>query len=572
MSNVQEQIAQAKAAGYSDADISAKLSSMPAYAEKIKTATSAGYKPEEIVAHLSGGKSTPEPKAEPEQSLGQKAMQLNRDIGGGLVRGAGSIGSTLLELTPIGAAQRYLNGKGIQQSYKDRTQAIDATLSGAGADTESAPYQLGKTGAEIAGTLGVGPALGGVVKGAQVASPVIQRLANAIQSSGMTVGQGGGAVGNALTRAAGGGISGAGSAALVNPEQAATGATIGALLPQALQGVGAVGRAIGSKIAPAAISPDLQAAAKSANDLGYVIPPTQVNPTVTNRLLEGFAGKLSTAQNASAKNASVTDSLAARAIGLPAETKLTPEVLDRVRKDAGKAYEAVADLPVRPAQKADLLSNKPAVDEVNPKDMVFDLRKARNDSTAWYNSYARTADPDSLAKAQAAKSAATKLQKELEDYAKSVGREDLVPAMVEARQLIAKTYSVEKALNPTTGSVDARKLGAMIEKGKPLTSELRQAGEFANRFPKAAQTPEKMGSLPQMSPLDWAAGGATSFATGNPMAMAAILARPAARAAALSKPVQNRLAQPSNSQLRELLADPELQQLLVRSAPASSAR
>lgn len=43
-------------------------------------------------------------------------------------------------------------------------------------------------------------------------------------------------------------------------------------------------------------------AAREAQEAGYVIPPTQVKPSLLNRLIEGSAGKISTAQNASFKN------------------------------------------------------------------------------------------------------------------------------------------------------------------------------------------------------------------------------------------------------------------------------
>lgn len=54
MSTIQEKIAQAKAAGYSDAQIASHLAQSPDYSDKIRTATAAGYKPEEIVSHLAG--------------------------------------------------------------------------------------------------------------------------------------------------------------------------------------------------------------------------------------------------------------------------------------------------------------------------------------------------------------------------------------------------------------------------------------------------------------------------------------------------------------------------------------
>lgn len=51
-----------------------------------------------------------------------------------------------------------------------------------------------------------------------------------------------------------------------------------------------------------------------------------------------------------------------------------------------------------------------------------------------------------------------------------------------------------------------------------------------------------MGSLPQISPIDYGLGGLAALLT-NPTAMAGVAARPALRAAALSEPVQNRLVQ-----------------------------
>ena len=117
----------------------------------------------------------------------------------------------------------------------------------------------------------------------------------------------------------------------------------------------------------------------------------------------------------------------------------------------------------------------------------------------------------------------------------------------EARQLIAKTYSVEKALNPATGTVNAANLAAQLKKGKPLSTELKDIAEFNLQFPKATQTTEAMGSLPQLSPLDFATGIIAGSNTGG-VGAGAMLARPIARSMALSPMVQNRLIQqPSKS-------------------------
>jgi hypothetical protein len=256
-------------------------------------------------------------------------------------------------------------------------------------------------------------------------------------------------------------------------------------------------------------------------------------------------------------------------LGLPGDTKLTAEVLDSVRKEAGAVYGQLANLPGRPAVAANTLTNTPASPAINPAEMVFDLRKARNDATAWYRSYGRTADPDSLVKAKAASAKAKELESTLEGYAQSLGLDELLPALRDARQRIAKSYSVEAALNPTTGAVDARKLSGQLAKGKPLSGELKDAAEFAARFPKAAQTIEGMGSLPQTSPLDWIGAGTLSGVSGNPLVMLGALARPAARAAALSPMVQNNLAQTARSPnaMQRLLSSPDLAQLGYRAAP-----
>lgn len=441
---------------------------------------------------------------------------------------------------------------------------------------------VAEVGGQVIATLPVGGLLAkgasklvpAVTKIAPSAAPTLDAVTNAIRTAGMTTGVKVApgvlpAAQNLATRAVGGGITGGTASALIDPESAGTGFMIGAGLPVVAQGAGKVANALGKVFRGPEVAPEIQAAVKSAVDAGYVIPPTQAKPTLTNRLMEGMAGKITTAQNASAKNAGVTNKLAANALGLGDDVKITPDVLGDIRKKAGEAYKAIGEeLPIRPAQAADSLTNRPAVAAIDPKKMVFDLRKARNEADAWFKSYGRTADPDSLVKAKAAKATAQEIESTLEGYAKSMGREDLIPDLVKARQLIAKTYSVENALNSTTGNVDAKKLAQQLAKGKPLSGELKQAAEFAARFPKAAQTVEGMGSLPQTSPLDWVASGAIGAATSNPLALLGVAARPAARFAALSSPVQNRLStSPTQNQLLQLLSSPEGQQLLYRAAP-----
>jgi hypothetical protein len=195
---------------------------------------------------------------------------------------------------------------------------------------------------------------------------------------------------------------------------------------------------------------------------------------------------------------------------------------------------------------------------------VAKIKELRNSADAAY----RAGDKD-LGKALKTGSAA--LEDAIETHLKATNAPaDLLNGFRDARQLIAKTYSVEKAMNTTTGNVDAVKLASQLAKGKPLSGGIKTAAEFGHQFPKAAQTIERMGSLPQTSPLDWIPAASLSAATSNPLLMAGALARPAARSAALSPMIQNGLSKAPTHQLQRLLSDPELLQMLYRSDPVAA--
>ena len=367
-------------------------------------------------------------------------------------------------------------------------------------------------------------------------------------------------------------------------QNAALGAVSGALTPEETGKTGtelykeqskqgAIGAGLGAALTPlqklAGVlrgpeqSAQMANAVEKARQAGYVIPPTQANESLINRALEGTAGKITTQQNASAKNQEITHKLVSKALGLPENEVILPEVLKDIRKEAGGVYNEISQLPKKDAILPSSVMNRAGSAEIDPAKMVYDLKLIRNNADGYFNAYKRSANPEDLAKAQQAKAAATKIETDLESYAKSLGREDLLPALRDARQLYAKTYTVEKALNPVSGTVDAKALARELKRGKPLTEELKQIAEFAAQFPKAAQTTELMGSRPQISPADVGVAGLATILT-NPKALAALAVRPAARAAALSEPVQNRLIQsakmsPDAANLAKLLGIRTLQ-------------
>lgn len=160
------------------------------------------------------------------------------NIAAGAVRGAGSIGATLL--SPIDAAARAM---GVENEYigrRDRREAMTEGLRSMGADPESASFQVGKIGAEVAGTAGIP----GVLSKAAQSVGAAPAIVNALRTGGLTKDVG------MATRIGAGATSGATAAGLVNPEEATTGALVGGAVPMiapAMRGAGVLARkAIGS--------------------------------------------------------------------------------------------------------------------------------------------------------------------------------------------------------------------------------------------------------------------------------------------------------------------------------------
>lgn len=299
------------------------------------------------------------------------------------------------------------------------------------------------------------------------------------------------------------------------------------------------------------------AAAQAGAKQGYVIPPADLNPGMMTEALSGLSGKIKTAQVASARNQNVTNNLARKALGLPDDVPLNMDTLNAVRQQAGQAYEAVKAVGTVPTSKTYMQALDDAVKPFTSQSNSFPGRKVpavvndiqalktgafdagdaietikvlRNDADAAYRG------GDKLA-GQAYKKAVDALEKAIDDHLVATGAPaDLLAQYRGARQTIAKTYTVQGALNPETGAVDALKLARDLGKGKPLSGELKTAAQFGQAFPKASQALKEAPKA--TSPLDWAVGAMSGTATGNPLMLAGIAARPAVRSMLLSQPVQ----------------------------------
>ena len=322
---------------------------------------------------------------------------------------------------------------------------------------------------------------------------------------------------------------------------------------------------------PASVSDQ---ALSEGQKVGYVVPPATSNPSVFNRMTEGFAGKASVAQAASVKNQVITNSLARKALELPEDAPLTSDSLESIRQERGQTYGRVADtgtIAIDTKYHADLdaltktsstiqksLPNYKSGAQAHINELVSSLRPEggqldsetavelskdlRYNSSANYAAAARTGDPSMRALASAQRDAAGAVEDQVGRHLESIGRPELATEWDSSRRMIAKTYSVQNALDGA-GNVDAGKLGKQLIKGKPLSDELETAANFANAFPKATKVAAGKESMPGMSPLDVYGSVAASIATGNPTPLLLGPGRMAARAVALSK-VGQKLTKP----------------------------
>lgn len=348
--------------------------------------------------------------------------------------------------------------------------------------------------------------------------------------------------------------------------------------------MGAAGSAIKGRLAnEETINAAKDATIKTARDMGYVIPPTQANAAggtgFVNKTLEGLAGKLSTAQKASVKNQPITNQAIAKDLGLPLDEPISIEALKKVRAIAGQAYDEVKQLgTIIPDQKyfteldniiastRSAANSFPGLKNSKLEDIVTALKQPKFDAGDAVEAIRGLRDEVGGFFARGEKTvgraysgAVDALENMIERAAAASGKPELLKNYIAARTTIAKTYTVEKALNETTGNVSAVKLAARLASGKPMSGEIEKVAQFAQAHPEAAKT--LTSSIPGSSPLDWVAGLGSNALWGPAGTAVTLGARPLARNIILSRPYQRLMTQPSyQSSLGNLLARPGLQQ------------
>lgn len=194
---------------------------------------------------------------------------------GGFLAGAAGIGENIISAATYGPR---LVEKGISKLTGEpmlMNDAVNSMQQGNAAfindNKDSTAFQVGKIGAEIAGTAGAGNVLG---LGARAAN--MPKLASALESGGFSLNAPAattklGKVANAATRVAGGAAGGAATAGMIDPDNIKTGAVIGGAFPVAGKIAGETGRFLGKSIA-GQTSKEITDLAAKAEKLGIDIP------------------------------------------------------------------------------------------------------------------------------------------------------------------------------------------------------------------------------------------------------------------------------------------------------------
>ncbi len=324
---------------------------------------------------------------------------------------------------------------------------------------------------------------------------------------------------------------------------------IGTAIGGAIPALGEV--SMPARSAPALNPVELQTLQKGQK-AGYVVPASKINPSPLNDRLESIAGKASVQQEAALRNQKVTDALAAKALGLPANTPLTEGVLRKVRQDAGKVYEEVGKL--KPPASMEWF---PRFHEHN---LVDQLQQVRADASDAFKRATIGNDPAARATGDALLKQAESIHGDIANIAKANGREDLVKALAEARVKIAKAHDVERALNLGNAGVSAPRLGAQLDKAgvAAKSGELSIIGKMAEAFPSVMRESARVPAS-SVSGTDAAAHallGATGYGAAGPVGLLAAglpLLRTPARNLVLSPAYQRMVTNGISPRNQELI-------------------
>lgn len=490
--------------------------------------------------------------------------------------GAGKgFGSTMLNL------QEYV-GKGLRGLGADTAGnwlVNDAESGKQKLEAELAPYKTahpmaaggGALGGEIVATLPVG---GVLAKGASLVPAVANKapgLVSAIRSGGFTTGAPaatnlGGRLADFGARMTGGAITGGAAAGLVNQDDAGTGALIGGALPVAGKTVAAAFGSAGRALRGAAVTPEVRGLAQRAADLGIDVPADRI---VNSRPLNAIASSLNYVpfSGRAATEATMQSQLnraLSRTFGQDSDN--VTGALRTARGELGAQFDRVlqrnqvqVDAPFLDAlaqadqrAQAELGSDGARVIRNQIDEILTKGSTGAIDGQAAYN-IKRTLDRIGNRNSPEAYYASDLRRDLMDALNRSLSPEDAA-AFATTRKQYGNMLSLEKlAQNGVDGDVSIARLANMKNIGNP---DLQELADISAQFLKAREGQHGAAQRVGIGGLMTILGGPAGLAAG-------VAAGRATNSALNSKTARNLLLE----QVQGATADPELMQLLYRSAP-----
>lgn len=301
-----------------------------------------------------------------------------------------------------------------------------------------------------------------------------------------------------------------------------------------------------------AVNATRDATIKQSLDAGYTIPRSAYNPSATTNVLESVGGKAAIGQETAKTNQANTDILARKYLGLPENTAFSKETIESLLKEKAAPYREASLLPAAqiPSTEGGMVRS---TQTKTGAQLVNDIKLARDESRGlWeaYNEPGQVNRTEVLNKANVADAKLDDLESKLEQLAKANNKPDLVDEINKARVELAKVHTIEKAMNPATGEINAMNMKQQFNRNKPLTDEAKVIADFANSFPQLARegskvpNPDVSGTKAILAAMSAGGGTGAYFgggmgAAGGALAAAApFVVPPTAKAIALSKFLQ----------------------------------
>jgi hypothetical protein len=183
------------------------------------------------------------------------------NVGAGALRGAGSIGATLMR--PLESAEEN----------EQRRLAMTSALEDLGAKPESFGFQSGKLGGEIAGTGGLGRLAANALTRVPGVVAAVPNFVNALRTGGFGAGK-------IAPSVAAGAVVGGGTSGLINPDEAGLGTAIGGGLPLVGKGVPALAGAVTPNVVKEAFAAGKKNATAFIDNLRKNVPTDDVLETL----------------------------------------------------------------------------------------------------------------------------------------------------------------------------------------------------------------------------------------------------------------------------------------------------